>query len=119
MKSVVFYVDRKTVRDAEEVATTYAKLTDSEFTYYEFDPTDTLAAREKEWLIQYRKPRGNKVNQQKLDKFADFIDQRLAIKVTFCSTIREDLCWPKGRVRLTCFTALPEGFMTDWRPSLQ
>jgi hypothetical protein len=90
------------VRDAEEVAKSYAKLTDDEFTYYEFDPTDTLAAGEKEWLIQYRKPRKGKINEQKLDKFADFVDQRLAIKVTFCSTIRENLCWPKCSTKDGC-----------------
>jgi hypothetical protein len=102
IKSVTFFVDRKTVRDADDVATTYAKLSDAEYTYTEFDPNDTLAAPEKEWLIQYRKPRGGKINQQKLEKFADFVDQRLGIKVTFCSTIQEDICWDKCSTKDGC-----------------
>jgi hypothetical protein len=101
IKSVIFYVDRKPVQDAEEVATAYAKLSSEEYTYNEFDPDDTLAANEKVWLIQYRKPRGGK-SQQKLTKFADFIDQNLAIQVTFCSTVREDACWTKCSTKGRC-----------------
>jgi hypothetical protein len=102
IKSVIFYVDRKPVQDAEEVAKTYAKLTDDEFTYSELEPDDTLAVNEQVWLIQYRKPRGGKINRPKLDKFADFIDQNLAIQVTFCSTVREDVCWTKCSTKGRC-----------------
>jgi hypothetical protein len=80
----------------------YAELTDAEFTFYEFDPEDTLATGGKEWLIQYRKPRGGKVNQKNLEKFVDFVDKRLAVKITFCSTTREDLCWSKCSTRDWC-----------------
>jgi hypothetical protein len=102
IKSVTFYVDRKSVQDAEEAGTTYAHLSDSELDYIEFEPGDTLAAGEKAWLIQYRKPRRGKINQKNIDKFADFIDQNLAIEVTFCSTIREDLCWTKCSTKGRC-----------------
>jgi hypothetical protein len=102
IKSVIFFVDRKTVRDADEVAKSYAKLNETEYSYSEFDPDDTLAAGETLWLIQYRKPRKEKLNQQKLEKFSDFIDQHLAIKVTFCSTVREDLCWHKCSTKDWC-----------------
>jgi hypothetical protein len=102
IKSVIFYVDRKPVQDADEVAKTYAKLGDNEYTYNEFDPDDTLAVNEKVWLIEYRKPRGGKINEQKLGKFADFIDQNLAIQVTFCSTIREEVCWTKCSAKGRC-----------------
>jgi hypothetical protein len=102
IKSLTSFVDRKTVRNADEVATTYAKLSEAEYTYYEFEPNDTMAAQEQEWLIQYRKPRKGKINEQKLEKFADFVDERLAVKVTFCSTIQEDSCWSKCSTKDGC-----------------
>jgi hypothetical protein len=37
---------------------------------------------------------------QLLEKFADFVDQRLAFKITFCSTAREDLCWSKRSTKI-------------------
>jgi hypothetical protein len=102
IRAVIFYVDRKSVQDAEEVAKTYAKLSDNEFTYNEFDPDDTLAVNEKVWLIAYRKPKGGKINQKNIEKFADFIDQNLAIQVTFCSTVRESVCWMKCSTKGRC-----------------
>jgi hypothetical protein len=102
IKSVMFYVDRKPVRDAEEAGTTYANLSMSELDYKELEPDDTLAVNEEVWLIRYRKPRGGKINQKNSEKFADFIDQHLAIEVTFCSTIREDLCWQKCSTKGRC-----------------
>jgi hypothetical protein len=43
VKSVTFYVDRKSVRDAEEAGITYANLSQAELDYYELEPEDTLA----------------------------------------------------------------------------
>ena len=80
IKSVIFYVDRKSVQDAEEAGMTYGKLSKSELEYYELEPGDTLAVGEKVWLISYRKPKGGKINQKYREKFADFIDQNLAIQ---------------------------------------
>jgi len=102
IKSVIFYVDRKSVQDAEEAGKTYGKLSESELGYYELEPRDTLAVGEKVWLISYRKPKGGKPNQKNLEKFADFIDQNLAILVTFCSVIREEVCWPKCSTKDRC-----------------
>jgi hypothetical protein len=102
IKSVTFYVDRKSVRDADEAGRTYASLSASELGYSELEPGDTLAFGEKVWLIQYRKPRGNKINQKNIEKFADFVDQHLAIEVTFCSAIREDVCWTKCSTKGRC-----------------
>jgi hypothetical protein len=79
IKSVTYYVDRKSVRDAEEAGMTYGHLSDAELDYIEFDPDDTLAVGEQEWLINYHKPHGGKVNQKTIEKFADFIDQNLAV----------------------------------------
>ena len=102
IKSVTFYVDRKSVQDAEEAGTTYGKFGEGELGFYELEPGDTLAVGEKVWLIDYRKPRGGKLNQKNLEKFADFIDQNLAILVTFCSIIREDICWAKCSTKDRC-----------------
>ena len=102
IKSVIFYVDRKSVQDAEEAGTTYGKLSKSELEYYELETGDTLAVGEKVWLISYRKPKGGKINQKNREKFADFIDQNLAILVTFCSVIRGEVCWPKCSTKDRC-----------------
>ena len=102
IKSVTFYVDRKPVQDAEETGTTYAHLSESELDYKELEPDDTLAVGETLWLIQYRKPRGGKINQKNIHHFADFVDQNLAIEVTYCSTVRESLCWTKCSTKGRC-----------------
>jgi hypothetical protein len=47
------------------------------------EPDETVTVGEKDWLIQYRKPRGGKVNQKNIEKFSDFIDQHLAVKSLF------------------------------------
>jgi hypothetical protein len=102
IKSVTFYVDRKSVHDADEAGQIYAKLSVSELGSAELDPDDTLAVGERVWLIQYRKPRGGKINQKNLEKFADFVEQHLGVEVTYCSIIREDLCWTKCSTKDHC-----------------
>jgi hypothetical protein len=102
IKSVTFYVDRKSVRDAEEAGLNYAHLTEDELGYNELEPDDTLSVGEKLWLIKYRKPPRGKINPKTLDRFSDFIDQNLAIEVTYCSTVREDLCWTKCSTKGRC-----------------
>lgn len=102
IRSVTFYVDRKSVTDAEEAGNTYGKLSDSELDYEIFDRDDTLAVGETAWLIRYRKPKGEKINRKNLERFADFVDQNLAIDVKFCSIIREDLCWTKCSTEGRC-----------------
>jgi hypothetical protein len=66
----------------------------------EFDPGDTLAIGEKEWLIAYKKPRRGKVDQKNIENFSDFIDQQLAIKITFCSISGD--CWTKCSTKSRC-----------------
>lgn len=100
IKSVTFYVDRKSVRDAEEAGNTYGGLSLPELDYYELEPDDTLAVGEKEWLIQYRKPRAGKVNQKNIEKFSDFIDQHLGVEATFCSIMGN--CWTKCSTKGRC-----------------
>ena len=43
-----------------EAGTAYGGLSTAELAYFEFDPDDTLAVLEKDWLIQYRKPKVGK-----------------------------------------------------------
>jgi hypothetical protein len=101
IKSITFFVDRKSVSDVEEAGTTYGHLSDAELDYNEFDPGDALPVGPTFWLIRYRKPRGAKINQNVVDKFADFVDQHLAIEVIFCSIRGE--CWsPKCSTKGRC-----------------
>jgi hypothetical protein len=103
IKAITFYVDRKPVADADDMGRTYAKLPAAELDYQIMEPGDTLAVGEKVWLISYRKPRSSKVNQATKAAFGDFLDQRAAIEIEFCSVIRETECWTKcsdkGRCR--------------------
>jgi hypothetical protein len=75
----------------------------AELHYQIIEPGDTLAVGEKVWLINYRKPRNGKVNQATKSAFGDFLDQRAAIEIEFCSVIRgtgcETKCSDKGRCR--------------------
>jgi hypothetical protein len=102
IKSIVFYVDRKPVADAHDAGINYAHLSKAELDYQELEPGDTLGVNDKVWLIRYRKPKSGKVNAQAQDKFADFVEQNLAIHVWFCSVIREDKCWPKCSTKGRC-----------------
>jgi hypothetical protein len=38
----------------------------------------------------------------RLESFADFIDHRLVIKLTFCSIVQQDLCWHKCSTKDWC-----------------
>jgi hypothetical protein len=93
VKSIIFYVDRKPVANADEVWKSYAKLTESELEYTVVDPDDALAVGKETWLIQFRRQRAGKPATKDIERFADFIDQNLAIEVRFCS-IKGD-CWTK------------------------
>jgi hypothetical protein len=97
IKSVEFFVDRKMVKDASEAGINYAGLSEAELDYKDLDQTSTVAVGERIWLIKYRKPKPNDkaANLKNQEKLADFIDQHLAIRVVFCSTVRETDCWPK------------------------
>jgi hypothetical protein len=103
IKAITFYVDRKPVADADDMGRTYAKLPAAELDSQIMEPGDTLAVGEKVWLINYRKPRGGKVNQATKAAFGDFLDKSAAIEIEFCSVIRETECWTKcsdkGRCR--------------------
>jgi hypothetical protein len=100
VKSVTYYVDRRPVKDYNQ-AVEYGKINAEIVGYFELEPGDTLAVGEKDWLLQYRKPRGGKVKQKDLDNFLEFIDQRVTIKVSFC-TLTEDLCWEKCSTKGRC-----------------
>jgi hypothetical protein len=95
IKSVRFFVDRKLVKDAIDAGTTYGGLSEDEIDYHELGTDSTLGVGEHIWLIRYAKPKGKAVNPKNKVKFADFLDQRLAIQVRFCSTVRETDCQTK------------------------
>jgi len=80
---MTYYVDRKPVRDEEE-AEAYGKLNADLVRYFAFDENDTLAVNERHWLF-YRSTK----NKKELDRFVDFVDQHVAIKVKFCSMKNE------------------------------
>lgn len=100
VKSVKFYVDRKPVQDAEDAGKTYAKLTTAELGYTDLEPDDALAVNEKQWLIEFRTPRSGRDVRKDMERFADFIDQNLAVEITFCS-IRGD-CWTRCSAKDRC-----------------
>jgi hypothetical protein len=100
IKAITYYVDRKQVKDYQE-ALDYGKVNTDVVNYIEFDPGDTLPVGEKDWLIRYQKPHGGKAKQKDLDNFVDFIDQHIAIKVSFC-TITEDVCFEKCSTKGRC-----------------
>jgi hypothetical protein len=94
VKSVKYFVDRKQLRDLDE-ASSIGKLDPDQMDYFEFESGDVMAVGEKEWLVRHRKRRGKSSKASDADRFADFIDDRLAIEVTFCSVVDEDTCWTK------------------------
>jgi hypothetical protein len=98
IKSLTYYVDRKQVRDVSE-ALDYGKVNTDQVSYFELDPDDTLAVGEKDWLLKYHGLHGSKFKQKDLDAFVDFIDQHLAVEVSFCSLTGEcsTKCSTKGR----------------------
>ena len=54
MKSVVYFFDRKQVKELDEAAE-FGKIDTHQYDELEFDADDTLAAGEEVWLVQYRK----------------------------------------------------------------
>ena len=65
-----------------------------------------LAVKEKERLLQYRKPHGGKKtgkqkDEKDLNDFLDFIDYHVAVKVHY-STVPEDTCWEKRSTKDRC-----------------
>lgn len=99
VQSLKYHVDRKQVKDLAEAATD-GNISSDQIDSFEFDPDDTLAVGEKEWLVKYHKPRGGQANPKDADHFADFINQRLAIQVEFCSVMGD--CWIKCSKKDQC-----------------
>ena len=102
IKSVDFYVDNKKVKDVDEAGTKYGGLTNDELDYTTLEPDDSLSVGEKIPLIQYQKPRKGSINPKHLDRFSDFVDANLAVLVTYCSPVRDDVCWQRCSTKLKC-----------------
>lgn len=77
VKSLTYYVDREVSQRLEN---------------FKFQPDDTLAVNENEWLVKHSKYHG-KEDKHEVDKFADFIDQQVGVEVVYCSIAGE--CWKK------------------------
>lgn len=100
IKSLTCYVDRKRVTDYKE-ALEYGKINEDIIDYFEFDPDDAIEVGGKYWLLRYMKPRHARVSQKDLDDFADFIDQHVAVEVSFCSAMGNE-CWTKCSIKDRC-----------------
>jgi hypothetical protein len=87
IKKETYYFDRKPLRDDEDPAT-YGKLYVKPIKDVQLEENDTLAVGEQQWLY-YRSTKDKK----ELQGFLDFLDQRFAISVTFCSI--DGACWSK------------------------
>jgi hypothetical protein len=103
IQSISYYVDRKQVANVDE-AVRYGHFDVTKIKDFMYEEGDTIAVGEKQWLIQYTKKA--KVGDKEFERFADWIDQNLAIKVHYCSLLAEgdfsgkycwDRCSTKGR----------------------
>jgi hypothetical protein len=86
VKAITFYVDHKTFQHAGE-AMDYVSLKSSRFHWMDMGQDDVLAINETDWLIQYTTPVSDE------NGLADFLNNRLAVGVRYCSAMREDMCW--------------------------
>ena len=105
-KSVGYFVDGVRVKDADAVAAA-ARLPRVQLEDRAFDPGDSLAVNETFWLLKYRKPHGGKADPKEAERFTDFLDQRLAIGVTFCSVVNEEDCRFKCSTKGRCGNGQP------------
>jgi hypothetical protein len=76
----------------------YGKFDPAKVQFAEFDPDDTLGVGEKTWLISYAKKA--KAGDKDFERFGDFVEQHLAVRVRFCSPMASDdasqrYCWEK------------------------
>jgi len=94
IKSIVYYVDRKSVKDPDE-ALRYGKLNPDLNHGVEFEDDDSLAVGQTDWLIDYRTK-----NKEELDRFSQFLDEQLAAEVNYCSVDGE--CWKKCSYKGRC-----------------
>jgi hypothetical protein len=98
IKSLTYYVDRKSVKDWTE-AEDYGKLNPVQIKTFEFALDDTLTVNENEWLVKHSKYHG-KEDKPEVDKFTDFIDQQVGVEVVYCSLAGE--CWKKCSTKDRC-----------------
>ncbi|MGA7676281.1 MAG: hypothetical protein WCA78_14695 [Rhizomicrobium sp.] len=89
IKGLTYYVDHKPVGDQDAAAKLFNAASDK-ILYNSFDDGDSLAVNDKPWLF-YMKRR--EVTKRQFENFIDFIDNRVAINVEFCS--EQGRCWTK------------------------
>jgi len=98
IKSLTYYVDRKSVKDWPEAAG-YGRLDANEVKTFGFEPGDTLAVNEREWLVKHSKYHGIEDKKDE-DTFVNFIDHKVGIELVFCSI--EGECWDKCSAKDRC-----------------
>lgn len=101
VKSLAYFLDRKPMKDLDAAATA-GNVSLDHLRYFSMDPGDVMAVQEKDWLLQFKPAHGKKANPKDTDHFADFIDDHLAIEVTFCSVVDETACWTKCSAKDQC-----------------
>ena len=85
IKSVIYYVDGKPVKSMEE-AETFKKINSDLIKEITLANGDSLSASESSWLIY-----SSDKNKKELKKFAEFIDEHVAVLVKYCSLNYQ--CW--------------------------
>jgi hypothetical protein len=95
LKKITYYVDGKPFDDIEDVID-YGKLGD--VGYFEFNDDDTLAAGGQQWLLS----RSTKTRTKDLDRFNEFVEDHIAVKVEVCSDVTqkcETQCSDEGKCK--------------------
>jgi hypothetical protein len=101
IKSVTYYIDDKSVGDYQRADESYDKriglksADDDYVLFLDYDPGDALAPGQSSWMFFRRSSQ-----RKDLDKFIDFVDNHLAIGVTYCSVRNE--CWQKCSTANRC-----------------
>jgi hypothetical protein len=94
LQKITYFVDQKPVKEYEDAARA-SKTDETLVENFDFDEGDDLAVNEAHWII-FR----DNTNKKELEKFSDFVDQRLGVEVRYCSIAGE--CWTKCSVKGMC-----------------
>jgi hypothetical protein len=88
LHSIVYYVDRKPVKDLAE-ALTLANLDPDKNFGVQLDPDEPITPNDPQWVLDYKTK-----DKAELIRAADFIETHLTVDVTFC-TLGGHPCWSK------------------------
>jgi hypothetical protein len=94
IRSITYYVDRREAKDVDE-AFRFGHLNPENNHPMELDENEPLGVGETVFLIDYRSK-----DKNELKRVADFLDNSLAVKVTYCSIAGQ--CWTKCSYKNHC-----------------